>query len=614
MVDMAEGLRTARDTSSMNCRSSRKHVALCMPPRCAGLGLAAVLLIVTLVASGAHASIHDVRVPFSSLAPENHAFEFSEGGIYAWRYVVAALPPVVPGSGDASATTAGSNTSSVPRITFEEALQHSRSSFIALEVTLEGSLYPDESMYTPPTPKQLKDEKNSYNISNGKSFFEVAVVSLEDEKIVGVMNQMGVRQYCCTPELARYRKSVDGDRGACSQKSLDRLVMSPVDIKTNRPWQRGGASLGVFRSRLRDEYVHADTYKQRIDQTIYIRKTGIYKLVVAACGQDPVSRSLVMEGQVIVKNPSGYLPGQLVGFMRSYEVLYYVYLGLTVLWIAILALRSKYMLSLHVYISAVLVLALLESMLFRHAYHSLNSSGRPLSPLPVSLVTANLVSVLKIVFSKALILLVSMGWCIVKASLGRKVVQAVVVYSSFSFIFSLAHEVASSATHKTGLSFLISALIAAPAMFLDLLLVFWIFVELSRTRTVLRERSHASKLNMYRFFTLSLVVFLCAALGVGIYSLVLALTSSSAQKWNYQHWESYYLLGGFPAGGVIWDLLFGAMLVIQMILFFPGERSASYAPSRREIIEDEPFLGASMEQTDLRNAVDVKAFFTLDDE
>lgn len=379
--------------------------------------------------------------------------------------------------------------------------------------------------------------------------------------------------------------------------------------------------LNVYRVRvfpLSDAYVQDDMYMLRIDQTMYIRETGVYKMVIAACGEDPVSRSLVVDGKIIVKNPSGYLPGQLVGFMRSYEVLYYVYLGLTAAWVVILGLRHKHMLTLHLYISGALFLGLIEAMLFRHAYHSLNRSGLPLSPLPVSLVMANLVSVIQMVCSKVLILLVSMGWCVVKTRFDRNVVLAIVIYSVLSFIVGLAHEVASSATHKVVMSFLISCFITAPGMLLDLTLVFWVFLELSRTRALLRERNQLSKLRMYRVFTLSLVLFLCASVGVQIYSIYCALTSNSTEKWNYQHWKSYYLLGGFPAGGVIWDFMYSIMLVIQMILFFPGERSSSYVPSRQDLLEEEAFLGAGdAGPTDPRNfPADVKAMakFTVDDE
>lgn len=246
-------------------------------------------------------------------------------------------------------------------------------------------------------------------------------------------------------------------------------------------------------------------------------------------------------------------------------------------WLGTCILRRASLHSLHLYMSGVLALGAIEAAVHYFTYDGLNRSGAPICcPLPFGVIAADLISVVKIVPSKILVLLVGMGWGITKESIGEKRAW-IVLYGVVSFALSLLHEMVASQSHNDNVPMFITVFVSFPLFLLDVILLIWIFLELRHTRDGLRDRGAFAKDKVFRRFKNALRLFLASVLVWLVWAVYVGATSPKASRWRFMHWRTYFLVGGVPPGGVMWDLLFYCLLVLTMILFFPGNQFTELA-------------------------------------
>uniref|UniRef100_A0A7S2ZYV8 GOST seven transmembrane domain-containing protein n=1 Tax=Rhodosorus marinus TaxID=101924 RepID=A0A7S2ZYV8_9RHOD len=397
--------------------------------------------------------------------------------------------------------------------------------------------------------------------SEQEASMEITLVRPEQEKMLGYTDlDTGESFFCCTKDLL--------DKKAPGCNEVGKIIY-------NRPRTLSPLKGGMFTEPLNPEVL---TFKKRERVTIFnesmlIHRTGIYQVVFSACDENLGNVSST--GDVAFRNPYGYLPGQLYGSIPFYRVLSVSYAVVTLLWLLVFFIYRRVSLPLHRYMSIALILGLGESIVSAWNYTELNVTGRPVCcPVFPGIVAAAILSVLKTVPSKVLVLLICMGWTIVYASLDRIKRRWVVIYAFTTLVLSFVHQLAVLTSHHETVS--LKVFISLPMYVLDFVYMAWVFLELRKTRNYLKDRGATEKNILYRRFKNALLGFVVGILVWGVFGVVNSLRSTTADRWRFVNWKLYWMVGGVPPGGVMWDLMYFLLLLVIILIFFPGEKTSQY--------------------------------------
>jgi hypothetical protein len=361
----------------------------------------------------------------------------------------------------------------------------------------------------------------------------------KNQALRGARSSLSQRIFCCDARAI--------EDGACTEVGTlihrdpetlpfyRRIVLPPLDVVES------GAGVG----RLRD--------------ALHVERTGLYLTLVAGC--DPRTGTVQVNGAVSWVNPFGYLPGEQFWCMPFFGWASAAYLLAACLWFLALAAHWRDLLAVHASISGLLLLGAVE-VLFKHLYYErFNVQGVPNTALLVAGVSLNCA---KRTLSRALVLVVAMGWGIVRPSLGFAAYK-VAVFSAVYGLFSLAEHLVDNLSRAAAPP-LAEYLLMVPLAALDAAFLFWIFRSLLRTIIRLDQRGQTAKLALYRSF--ERVLALSAALSVLMSVLnVYAVISG----WLVGHWYDNWT---FKAG---WHALYFFLLAAMMVLWRPSQHSRKYA-------------------------------------
>lgn len=303
-------------------------------------------------------------------------------------------------------------------------------------------------------------------------------------------------------------------------------------------------------------------------QQVNITKTGMYTLIFVTC--EPELKGLMVEGQTVWKNPMGYLPGRMAPFMSFYAFMALAYGLLGVLWFFQYMRNWKDILQLQNCISAVIGLSMSEMALWYFEYLNFNSTG--LRPMGITMWAVTIGAVKKTV-SRLLILVVSMGFGVVRPTLGGLTSKVLLLGGTYFLAYESLDVVENVNTinDPPGKERLFLVL---PVAMLDAFFILWIFTSLSRTLEKLQARRRFAKLELYRKFTNSLAVSVVVAVAWIGYELYFKATDPYGERW-----QSFWIIPAF------WYMLSFVLLVIICILWAPSQNSTRYAYSE-EVGED----------------------------
>lgn len=187
------------------------------------------------------------------------------------------------------------------------------------------------------------------------------------------------------------------------------------------------------------------------------------------------------------------------------------------------SLSQESILPLHNAFLLVFLFALAEATLWFATYQSLNLSGEPYCcPFPPAVVGSLVLQVFRQTFSRSLLLVVCLGYGIVRPRLMAAEWVAVSVVSLLYFVAATVSQVSdilqvqsSAAGDGAGnaLAF------RAPELFMDVVFLSWIYLAIGSTIRILTEFNQTAKLRMYQqlvsiiglfagLFTLATVTFL----------------------------------------------------------------------------------------------------------
>ncbi|KAM7471881.1 hypothetical protein LguiA_010064 [Lonicera macranthoides] len=379
--------------------------------------------------------------------------------------------------------------------------------------------------------------KEFSNFSSG--MVHAIVFEVDDRETIGGSAYGGQRAVCCTEDLSKL--------GVCSQGDI---IHRPSTKNPGWP-QVFGVSFNVNEL--------AATLQPR---SLQITKTGMYNLYFIHC--NPSIKELVVEGKTVWKNPSGYLPGRMAPLMNFYGFMSLAFVILGIFWFSQYARFWREVLPLQNCITLVITLGMFEMALWYFDYAEFNETGVRPTGITVWAVTFGTV---KRTVSRLIILMVSMGYGVVRPTLGGLTSKVLMLGATFFFaseVLELVENVGaiSDLSGKARLFFVL------PVAILDAFFVLWIFTSLSATLNKLQARRMMAKLDIYRKFTNALAVAVLVSVGWICYELYF----KSTDVYNEQ-WQNAWIIPAF------WQVVSFSLLCIICALWAPSQNSMRYAYS-----------------------------------
>eukprot|EP00511_Aplanochytrium_stocchinoi_P008616 CAMPEP_0204855310 /NCGR_PEP_ID=MMETSP1347-20130617/16568_1 /ASSEMBLY_ACC=CAM_ASM_000690 /TAXON_ID=215587 /ORGANISM="Aplanochytrium stocchinoi, Strain GSBS06" /LENGTH=471 /DNA_ID=CAMNT_0052001367 /DNA_START=122 /DNA_END=1537 /DNA_ORIENTATION=- len=291
--------------------------------------------------------------------------------------------------------------------------------------------------------------------------------------------------------------------------------------------------------------------------TYQVEQKDLYLLMFSYC--QPNDATVSITGSVSWRNPYGFLPGELYGFLPFYLHLSLVYLGCALVWGYLCAKYWKDLLVLQNCITLVIVLGMIEVNLRYFDFHSLNETGIRNHGL---LMASVLFAVAKKCVSRLLVLVVSMGFGVVKPHLGEEGKRVLLLGAVYVVVATLHHLVDSLTDQVSSARFFF----LLPVAIVDTIFYFWIFHSLKSTIQQLEARGQDIKLNLYLRFQRLLVLSIVVSVLWAIYYVM-----ENFMEYDSLEWESVYFMESF------WDCLYLAILIVIMFLWRPNQNSQRYA-------------------------------------
>ncbi|XP_004252401.1 uncharacterized protein [Solanum lycopersicum] len=375
------------------------------------------------------------------------------------------------------------------------------------------------------------------NFSSGS--IHAVVFEVDDRETIGGSAYGGQRAVCCTADLAKL--------GVCTQGEI---IHRP---STNNPgWPKVfGASFGI------------DELEAKLQpRTIHITKTGMYNVYFMHC--DHNLKEVVVEGKTIWKNPTGYLPGRMAPLMNFYGYMSLMFVLLGIFWFSQYARFWREVLALQNCITLVITLGMFEMALWYFDYAEFNETGVRPTGITVWAVTFGAV---KRTVARLIILMVSMGYGVVRPTLGGLTSKVLLLGGTF-FLASEVLELVENVGTVSDFSGKARLFFVLPVAILDAFFILWIFTSLSATLNKLQARRLLAKLDIYRRFTNALAVAVIVSVGWVCYELYF----KSSDVYN-ERWQKAWIIPAF------WQVLSFSLLCVICALWAPSQNSMRYAYS-----------------------------------
>ncbi|XP_034408273.1 transmembrane protein 87A isoform X1 [Cyclopterus lumpus] len=287
-------------------------------------------------------------------------------------------------------------------------------------------------------------------------------------------------------------------------------------------------------------------------------KDGPYLLVVKiVSSKQDANWNLTVD--VVMKGSHGYISITEWPLMIFYMVMCIVYIFYALLWFIWAACYWKDLLRIQFWIAGVIFLGMVEKAVFCAEYENTNAVG---SASPGLLIFAELVSALKRILARLLVIIVSLGYGIVKPRLGQ-VMHRVVGLGILYFAFASIEGVLRITGGRDNGPALIAAIVLAV---LDACVIWFIFVSLAQTIKTLKLRKNPVKLSLYRHFTNTLIFAVIASI---------IFMGWIAKKFRFtdcqSDWSELWVEDAF------WRFLFSVILFVIMFLWRPSANNQRYA-------------------------------------
>ncbi|XP_068607746.1 transmembrane protein 87A-like [Brachionichthys hirsutus] len=265
--------------------------------------------------------------------------------------------------------------------------------------------------------------------------------------------------------------------------------------------------------------------------------------------------------RVEMKGPHDYSSPADWPLMMFFMIMCIVYVLFGALWLFWCACYWRDLLRIQFWIGAVIILGMLEKAVFYSEYQSIRYKG---DYVQGAVIFAELLSALKRSLARILVLIVSLGYGIVRPRLGTTVHRLAAVGLLF-LLFSSVEGV----LRVTGGFYGTVALVANLSLSLiDSCVMWWIFISLSQTTRLLKLRRNVVKLSLYQHFTNTLIFSVVASI------IFIIWTTKVFKLVDCQRgWRDLWVDDAF------WRLLFSTILLVIMVLLRPSANSQRFSHS-----------------------------------
>jgi len=169
--------------------------------------------------------------------------------------------------------------------------------------------------------------------------------------------------------------------------------------------------------------------------------------------------------------------------------------------------------------------------------------------------------------SRMLVVAVSLGYGVVKPTLHKNVRSKIIVLGIGYFIFAFMFEALIHYNQTEKVEPWMRVILIPPVAIINGIFWWWTFVSLNKTIEQLKIRKQSAKLQLYKSFTLVLVITLIAAITFAIYEMYYVLKELYFAQWE----KLWFMEVGF------WQILFSSIFIAIMILWRPSEHFKRYA-------------------------------------
>lgn len=301
------------------------------------------------------------------------------------------------------------------------------------------------------------------------------------------------------------------------------------------------------------------------ESEIQVLFMGQYIVVLSLYSKEYSKASAGAYADLIIKmkTPLGYLSADEYPLLTFYIIMCVVYSLYCLFWLLTSACNFRELLRIQYWIGAVIVLGLIEKIVYYVEYANVNETGLSNREMEKF---AGFVACLKRALTRMLVIIVSLGFGIVKPRLGPNLYRVLgigVIY----FIVALLVQMLEIDVYFDSGSREALLLMYVPLVVIDILICWWIFKSLLETMKTLRLRRNTTKLSLYRHFANTIV--LCALVSVAmmiyiIYYHELGCSEEFANDW----FET-----------ACWPLLFSIILLVIIVLWRPSANNQRYAYS-----------------------------------
>ncbi|KAJ0175795.1 hypothetical protein K1T71_008954 [Dendrolimus kikuchii] len=290
---------------------------------------------------------------------------------------------------------------------------------------------------------------------------------------------------------------------------------------------------------------------------LIIEKEGIYILTMGVISTAKFKARVSIE----MVAPSGYLSAAIWPLLPFFGVMCGVYTILCTLWLVVCGLQWRDLLRIQYWIGGVALLGMIESATYYGVYSSINTNGNFNAE---AYMFAEWVSVAKRSLARMLVIIVSLGFGIVKPRLGpalQRVVGTGLLWGLLAGInawLRLHHK-----AYDSNRDLLLSEV---PLSLLDSAICWWVFVSLAHTMRTLQLRRNTIKLSLYRHFTNTLIFAVISSVVFMLYSIKSYRVMDCITEWKEVWMDEAY-----------WHILFASVLTVIMILWRPTNNNQRYA-------------------------------------
>ncbi|XP_041044742.1 transmembrane protein 87B isoform X1 [Carcharodon carcharias] len=313
-----------------------------------------------------------------------------------------------------------------------------------------------------------------------------------------------------------------------------------------------------------DETLHSlwkrDITSKKYDVVAQTWRDGPYLFVVSIKSlHERIESNWNLTVLVLMQGSHGFISATEFPLMVFYMVMCILYILYGILWLFWSACYWKDLLRIQFWIAGVIFLGMLEKAVFYAEYQNTNIRGISVQGL---LVFAELISAVKRTLARLLVIIVSLGYGIVKPRLGT-VMHRVIGLGALYLVFAAVEGVLRITGDRRSVPVLVADIFLA---LIDSCFVWFIFVSLAQTIKTLKLRKNAVKLSLYRHFTNTLILAIIASVGFMVWTTKKFRLTACQSDWM-ELWVD----------DAFWRLLFSVILLVIMFLWRPSANNQRYA-------------------------------------